>query len=135
MPPSANDLRHQLWLIYSQLKDAESDPERRLELLERSREALGQVINAMNRQAEPGLYAFLVDNGAKGGAVRSPAKAAAARANGAKGGRPPNTYFCRDCAPLSNDADNQRLIDCSDSPYVRGKICSECERPAYYRLA
>ena len=45
-----DDIRHQLWLIYSQLKDAESDPDQRLELLERSREDLGKVLNEMNRQ-------------------------------------------------------------------------------------
>jgi hypothetical protein len=44
-----NDVCHQLWLIYAQLKDAESDPDRRLELLQRSREELGQAVNAMNR--------------------------------------------------------------------------------------
>lgn len=43
------DVCHQLWLIYAQLKDAESDRDRRLELLQRSREELGQAINAMNR--------------------------------------------------------------------------------------
>lgn len=82
-------LRHQLWLIYSQLKDAEADPERRLELLERSREELGELINKLNREAAPGLYEFLAGAGAKGGAVKSDAKAVASRANGAKGGRPP----------------------------------------------
>jgi hypothetical protein len=45
-----DDIRHQLWLIYSQLKDAESDPGQRLELLEHSREELGKVLNKMNRQ-------------------------------------------------------------------------------------
>ena len=40
---------HQLWLIYCQLKDAEDNPDRRLELLELSREELGQVINLMYR--------------------------------------------------------------------------------------
>lgn len=45
-----NDFRHQLWLIYSQLKDAESDPHKRLELLEHSREELGKVLNDMNKQ-------------------------------------------------------------------------------------
>jgi len=43
------DVCHRLWLIYAQLKDAESDPDRRLELLQRSREELGQAVNAMNR--------------------------------------------------------------------------------------
>jgi hypothetical protein len=46
-----DDVRHQLWLIYSQLKDAESDPDQRLELLERSREELGEVLNEMNRRS------------------------------------------------------------------------------------
>ncbi len=130
----AEDFRHQLWLIYEQLKDAEADPERRLEILERSREELGQVINQLNRQAEPGLYALMASVGAKGGAAKTEAKAAAARNNGAKGGRPASTYFCRECAPLSDDPDNQRLIDVSGSPYARKKTCSECEQPAYYRL-
>jgi hypothetical protein len=82
----AEDIGQQLRLIYSQLKDAESDPEKRLELLERSREELGQMIDKMDRK--PGLFSFMSENGAKGGAVKSSAKAAAARANGAKGGRP-----------------------------------------------
>lgn len=42
-------VHHQLWLIYSQLKDAENDPDHRLELLERSREALGQVLNSISQ--------------------------------------------------------------------------------------
>jgi len=130
----SEDIRHRLWLIYSQLKDAEGDAERRLELLERSREELGEVINQLNRQAEPGIYAIMASAGAKGGAAKTEAKAAAARANGAKGGRPANTYFCQECAPWSDDPDNQRLIDCSGSSYIRKKSCSECGRPAYYRL-
>ena len=128
------DLCHQLWLIYSQLKDAEDDQEKRLELLSRSREELGQVINQMNRQAEPGLYAMLSSAGAKGGAAKTEAKTAASRANGEKGGRPTNTYFCRECAPLSDDPDNGRLIDCSGSTYSKKKRCSECGRPVTYRL-
>ena len=48
----AKDVRHQLWLIYSQLKDAESDAAQRLELLECSREDLGRVLNEINRQDE-----------------------------------------------------------------------------------
>lgn len=50
------EIRHQLWLIYSQLKDAEAegDPGRRLELLECSREELGQVLNEMNRTSLTG---------------------------------------------------------------------------------
>lgn len=130
----AEDFRHQLWLIYEQLKDAEADPERRLEILERSREELGQVINQLNRQAEPGLYALMASVGAKGGAAKTEAKAAAARNNGAKGGRPASTYFCRDCAPCSDDPDNERLIDCSDSVYAKKKACSVCGGSVTYRL-
>ncbi len=128
-----DDVRHQLWLIYEQLKDAESDPERRLELLEQSREELGKIINQMHKQAEPSLYAFLSSAGAKGGVAKTEAKAVAARSNGAKGGRPANTYFCRECAPTSDDPDNERLIDCSDSTYARKKTCA-CGRPVTYRL-
>ena len=40
---------HELWLIYSQLKDAESDSEKRLDLLEDSRFQLGKVINRLYR--------------------------------------------------------------------------------------
>lgn len=87
----AEDFRHDLWLIYEQLKDAESDSDRRLELLEKSREELGKVINQINRQAEPGLYAAMANAGAKGGAAKTEAKVAAARANGKKGGRPAMT--------------------------------------------
>jgi len=46
-----NNVHHQLWLIYSKLKDAESDSVQRLELLQRSRAELGQVMNEMNRQS------------------------------------------------------------------------------------
>jgi hypothetical protein len=131
----AEDIRHQLWLIYTQLKDAEeSEPERRLELLQRSREELGEAINQMNRQAEPGLYALLASAGAKGGASRTETKAAASRSNGAKGGRPANTYFCRECAPMSSDPDNERLIDCSGSTYAKKKTCSVCGGAVTYRL-
>lgn len=84
----SNDVRHQLWLVYEQLKEAESDTERREQLLEKSREELGQIINEMHRQAEPGLYTHLANAGAKGGASKSEAKAAASRTNGQKGGRP-----------------------------------------------
>ncbi len=48
--PSA-DVLHQLWLIYSHLKEAESDPNLRLKLLEHSREQLARVLNEMNRQS------------------------------------------------------------------------------------
>lgn len=130
----AEDIRHQLWLIYEQLKDAEGDAGRRLELLEQSREELGNIINQMHKQAEPSLYALLSTAGAKGGAVKTEAKAMAARSNGAKGGRPANTYFCRDCAPMSDDPDNERLIDCSDSTYARKKVCNSCGGRVTYRL-
>ena len=52
----ANDVHHQLWLIYSQLKEAEGDTLNRLDLLQRSRIELGQVLNTMNRQLFPYLY-------------------------------------------------------------------------------
>ncbi len=87
----AEDVRHQLWLIYEQLKDAEADSDRRLDLLTRSREELGQVINHLHHLAEPGLYAAMANAGAKGGAAKTDAKAAAARKNGKKGGRPAMT--------------------------------------------
>jgi len=45
----SNDLRHQLWLIYSGLRDAEQDPIKRLEILKRSRDELGKVLNELNR--------------------------------------------------------------------------------------
>ena len=44
-----NDVSHQLWLTYSQLKDAESTPDQRLELLEHSREELERQINRLNK--------------------------------------------------------------------------------------
>lgn len=42
----------QLWLIYTQLKNAEDDPDRRPELLERSREELGHLLNDMYKSAQ-----------------------------------------------------------------------------------
>lgn len=48
--PMTNEMIHQLWLIYSQLKDAESDSSKQLELLERSREELGELLNEMYRR-------------------------------------------------------------------------------------
>ena len=45
-----NELVHKLWLIYSQLKDAECDPIQRLPLLEDSRTELGKVLNDMYLQ-------------------------------------------------------------------------------------
>lgn len=86
-----HDYTHQLWLIYEQLKDAEANPGSRLDILERSRIELGQVINEINRLAEPNLYAALASAGAKGGAAKTQLKATAARENGKKGGRPAMT--------------------------------------------
>lgn len=131
-----DDLRHTLWLIYSQLKDieSESDPIRRSELLQQSRQELGEVINQLNRQTEPALFEIFATAGARGGAARTAVKAAASRSNGMKGGRPANTYFCRDCAPLKDDPDNQRLIDCSDSTYAKRKTCSQCGEAVTYKL-
>jgi len=51
------DFHHQLWLIYSQLKDAETDAVQRLELLEYSREKLGKVLNELIRQTSYIPYA------------------------------------------------------------------------------
>ena len=48
-PEQSNDLRHQVWLVYSGLKDAEQDPIKRLEILERCRNELGKVLDEMNR--------------------------------------------------------------------------------------
>jgi hypothetical protein len=48
-PEQSNDLRHQLWLIYLRLKDAEQEPIKRLEMLERCRYEIGKVLNEMNR--------------------------------------------------------------------------------------
>jgi hypothetical protein len=45
-----DDIRHQLWLIYEQLNDAESDSERQLELLQQSRQELSEIINQLNRR-------------------------------------------------------------------------------------
>lgn len=51
------DIPNKLWLIYSQLKDAEAenDPSRRLELLECSREELGHVLNEISRSSLTGM--------------------------------------------------------------------------------
>lgn len=49
----AKDLCHQLWLIYTQLKDAEGNPDQRLELLEQSRLELGTVLNEIYRLLLP----------------------------------------------------------------------------------
>lgn len=39
---------HELWLIYDQLKDAETDPAVRNQLISSARARLGQVVNALN---------------------------------------------------------------------------------------
>ena len=89
MPDEKIDAYHELWLIYNQLKDAESDPDKRLEYLEIARERLGHILNFITREsANPDFRIYMANNGAKGGAATTEAKAAAARANGAKGGRP-----------------------------------------------
>lgn len=46
-----SNVRHELWLIYSQLRDAENDPIKRLAMLERSRDELGKVLNELNRRS------------------------------------------------------------------------------------
>ena len=80
---------HELWLIYNQLKDAESVPGKRLENLEVARERLGHILNFITREsANPDFRIYMANNDAKSGAATTEAKAAAARANGAKGGRP-----------------------------------------------
>lgn len=43
------EVQHRLWLIYGQLKEAETDAEQRLALLEQSRDELGQILNCINR--------------------------------------------------------------------------------------
>ena len=48
-PEQSNDIRHQLWLIYSRLRDAEQDPIKRLEMLERCRDEIGKLLNGINR--------------------------------------------------------------------------------------
>jgi hypothetical protein len=40
---------HELWLIYCRLKDAETDPDAREQLLSSARTQLGCVLNALNR--------------------------------------------------------------------------------------
>ena len=52
MTEGTSDVRHQLWLIYSQLKDAESDQAKEFELLKRSREDLGRLLNELNKPEE-----------------------------------------------------------------------------------
>jgi hypothetical protein len=51
MTGEPHEIYHQLWLIYSQLKDAEIDQAKQLELLKRSREDLGRLLNELNQQA------------------------------------------------------------------------------------
>lgn len=42
----SDEIHHRLWLVYCQLKDAETDGERRPILLEQSRIELGRILNA-----------------------------------------------------------------------------------------
>jgi hypothetical protein len=45
---------HELWLVYCQLKDAQSDPVACAELIRSARERLGRAVNTLNRLlAEP----------------------------------------------------------------------------------
>ena len=44
-----NEIRHRLWLIYCDLKEAESDPDQRAELVQACRELLGKALNDMSR--------------------------------------------------------------------------------------
>lgn len=46
---ATDDICHELWLIYCHLKDVEIDPAQQLDLLQRSREQLGLVLNKVNR--------------------------------------------------------------------------------------
>ncbi len=52
IPHMTNEIQHQLWLIYCQLKDAEGDSDRRLFLLEKSRVELGQALRAIDTSVE-----------------------------------------------------------------------------------
>jgi hypothetical protein len=69
------DAIHELWLIYNELKEMDTGDS--VHLAQR----LGKVINELNKPAAAIL-------GAAGGAAKTDAKREAARANGAKGGRP-----------------------------------------------
>jgi hypothetical protein len=40
---------HELWLIYCLLKDAETDPDAREQLITSARGRLGRVVNTLNR--------------------------------------------------------------------------------------
>jgi hypothetical protein len=54
---------HELWLIYSQLKDAETDLTNRQELISGARARLGCALNALNRfQLEPKSPRTQADN-------------------------------------------------------------------------
>ena len=46
---NGKDPTHELWLIYCQLKHAETEPETREELISSARYRLGRVLNALNR--------------------------------------------------------------------------------------
>ena len=54
-PEQSNDLRHQLWLINLQLKDAEQDSIKRIDMVERCRHEMGKVLNEMNQLSGGGL--------------------------------------------------------------------------------
>lgn len=50
---TGEDLTHELWLIYCDLKDAETDPDARV-LVSSARERLGHLVNVLNRlRVEP----------------------------------------------------------------------------------
>jgi hypothetical protein len=49
MPNKWEDQIHELWLIYCQLKDAETDLPSREELITSARGRLGYVVNALHR--------------------------------------------------------------------------------------
>jgi hypothetical protein len=49
IPNTGEDQIHELWLIYCQLKDAETDLPGREQLIRSARKRLGQVLNALHR--------------------------------------------------------------------------------------
>lgn len=54
---------HELWLIYCLLKDAETDPDARLQLISSARTQLGRVVNVLNRsRTEPKSPGIQADN-------------------------------------------------------------------------
>jgi hypothetical protein len=53
---NGKDPTHELWLIYCQLKHAETEPEAREQLISSARYRLGRVLNALNHfRFEPEL--------------------------------------------------------------------------------